>query len=99
MLPNSADDLNADSGPSTAAIKLVPAVGRHSYNAVFAGITAGDAEFSTVSSSGAASLTVTGTNPTTTGIAQSGSPGNYTLTATVTGAGTTSGNLLSFTTE
>src|ERR1039458_4308329 len=65
----------------TAVLKFVPGGGVHSYNAIFLG-TNGDAQ----SSSGAASLTVNGSYPTTTTIAQSGGPGNYTLTATVTGS-------------
>jgi len=73
----------------SAAINLVPGIGSHTYKAEFAGITA-SAALSTVSVSGIASLTVTGTGPTATAIAQSGSPGNYTLTAMVTNAGTTS---------
>jgi hypothetical protein len=74
-----------DSG--TAAIKLIPALGSHSYKAVFAGITGGAAGFSAVSSSGAVPLTVSGIAPSTTAIAESGNPGNYTLTATVSGQG------------
>ena len=67
-------------GASTTVLKFVPGAGIHSYKAVFLGTT-GDA----ASSSDVSSLTVTGQLPTTTTIAQSGSPGNYTLTATVTG--------------
>jgi hypothetical protein len=68
----------------TAVLKFVPGGGVHSYNAVFLG-TNGDAQ----SSSSAAALTVNGSYPTTTTIAQSGGPGDYTLTATVTGSHTT----------
>lgn len=62
----------------TAALKFRPGIGSHSYKAVFAGTKtyAG-------SSSGASALTVTGTYPSITALAQSGSPGDYTLTATV----------------
>lgn len=66
----------------TAALTLVPGMGSHSYKAVFAG-TNGDA----VSSSSAVGLAVTASTATTTTIAQSGDPGDYTLTATVTGQG------------
>jgi len=64
----------------TAALKFVPGIGSHSYKAVFVG-TDSDA----ASSSSASALTVTGKYPTATTIAQSGSTGNYTLTATVAG--------------
>jgi hypothetical protein len=63
----------------SAVVKFVPGPGLHSYKAEFAGTTT-DAS----SSSAASSLTV-GTAPTTTAIAQSGSTGDYTLKATVTG--------------
>jgi hypothetical protein len=65
-----------------AALKFVPGPGTHSYKAEFVG-TSSDA----ASSSAASSLTVIG--PTTSAIAQSGNPGNYTLTATVTATGAT----------
>ena len=69
----------------TAVLKLVPGIGSHSYKAVFVGTTTDGA-----STSSASALTVTNGSgveyPTTTTIAQSGSPGNYTLTATVTGS-------------
>jgi hypothetical protein len=70
------------SGPdaSTAVLKFVPGIGIHSYKAVFLGTNSNAASSSDVSS-----LTVTGQFASTTTIAQSGSPGNYTLTATVTG--------------
>jgi hypothetical protein len=67
-------------GAGTAVLTFYPAVGNHSYKAVFLGTT-GYAE----SSSNPSPLTVAGKYPTTTTIAQSGGPGNYTLTATVTG--------------
>ena len=65
----------------TAALKFRPGIGSHSYKAVFVG-TNNDA----ASSSSASALTVTGKYPTTATIAQSGSAGNYTLTATVAGS-------------
>ena len=70
-----------------ATLKYIPAPGDHSYNAVFLGTTT-DAG----SSSNTVSVSVTGSGSaaTTTTIAQSGTPGNYTLTATVTGQGTAS---------
>ena len=64
----------------TAALKLRPGIGSHSYKAVFVG-TNSDA----ASSSSPSALTVTGKYPTTATIAQGGSSGNYTLTATVAG--------------
>ncbi|MGD0681059.1 MAG: Ig-like domain repeat protein [Terracidiphilus sp.] len=68
----------------TATLNFIPAPGDHSYIAVFLGTTA-DAG----SSSNVVSVTVTasGSTATTTTIAQSGVPGNYALTATVTGQG------------
>ncbi len=71
------------SGPDTgtAALTFYPVTGVHSYKAVFLGTTTNAG-----SSSSPSSLAVTGTiYPTTTTIAQTGGPGNYTLTATVTG--------------
>ena len=68
----------ANDGAGTATIKFRPAVGSHSYNAVFLGTNAYAG-----STSGAAALTVDGVTPSTTTIAESGSVGNYTLTATV----------------
>jgi hypothetical protein len=67
----------------TATINRVPGIGIHSYKAVFSATTA-----NLGSASSAQSLTVTGLYPTTTTISSSGSPGNYTLTATVVGKGT-----------
>ncbi len=67
----------------TAVLPLTPAIGSHSYLAVFSGT----AEIQG-SSSSAQPLLVTGQYPTTTTIASSGTVGNYTLTATVTGSGT-----------
>jgi len=71
----------------TATVKSRPGIGSHSYKAVFLGTNAYAG-----SSSGASALAVTGsigTTPfaSTTTIAQSGSAGNYTLTATVSGPG------------
>ena len=63
-----------------AQLKFVPAPGNHSYKAEFAGTTA-----YAVSASSASALTVTAS--TTTTIVQSGSAGNYTLQATVSGEG------------
>lgn len=66
----------------TAALKLVPAIGSHSYKAVFLG-TAGDA----ASTSSSATLTVPATVPTTTTIEATGSLDTFELTATVTATG------------
>jgi sugar lactone lactonase YvrE len=66
----------------TATLSFVPGVGSHSYKAVFAGTTN-----VATSTSAAQPLTVSGTYPTATTIAASGTPGNYTLTGTVVGTG------------
>jgi sugar lactone lactonase YvrE len=66
----------------TASIKLRPGTGNHSYKAVFAGTkTYGSG------ASAASALTVTGMNPSASAITQTGTVGNYTLTATVGGPG------------
>ncbi len=69
----------------TAAISFRPAVGTHSYTAIFLGNTSDQA-----SSSAASKLTVTAgasVAPTATTVTVSGTPGNYTLTGTVTADG------------
>ncbi len=66
----------------TATLKFIPGMGVHSYKAVFAG-TNGEA----ASASAATALMVAASQPTTTTIGQSGSAGNYTLTATVAAQG------------
>ena len=63
----------------TATIKLMLSIGTHSIKATLPGGV----------SSTVQPLTVTGLNPTTTSIAATGNPGNYTLTATVVGHGLT----------
>ena len=65
----------------TAIYKFVPGIGVHNYRAVFLGTSSYGA-----SASVTMPLAVTGTYPTTTAIAQSGTTGNYTLTATTVGA-------------
>ncbi len=67
-----------------ATYKFRPGPGNHEYQAVFVG-----SKSFVTSTSTTADLTVTlaGKYPTTTAIASSGSPGNYTLTATVVGIG------------
>ncbi len=65
----------------TATIKLRPAPGAHSYNAEFLGTVNWAA-----SSSNTATVSVTGAFPSVTAIAQGGLPGNYSLTATVSGS-------------
>jgi len=67
----------------TAAIKLLPGTGSHSYKAIFVGTSS-----YVTSSSSTAQLTVTGSYPTTTTIVATGAAGNYTVTGTVTGTGT-----------
>lgn len=69
-------------GSGSATLKFVPGVGNHGYRAVFLGTTSAAASDSAVS---ALKVTGTGVYPATTSIAQSGSAGNYTLTATVSG--------------
>jgi FG-GAP-like repeat/Putative Ig domain/Bacterial Ig-like domain (group 3) len=64
----------------TATLTLLPGIGVHSYKAVFAGTNAVGG-----SASSAASLTVTGSYPTTTSLTALGEQGNYSLTATVVG--------------
>jgi Bacterial Ig-like domain (group 3)/FG-GAP-like repeat len=65
----------------TATLTLKPGLGSHLYKAVFAGTNS-----RLISLSGVASLAVTGaTQLTVTSLATTGVPGNYTLTATVTG--------------
>jgi hypothetical protein len=69
----------------TASVSLSQAIGAHSYKAVFAGTPKAAVAYA-ASASSVVSLTVTGTTwPSVTQIAQSGSTGNYTLTATVGG--------------
>jgi len=62
----------------TAVFRFTPAIGAHSYKAIFRGTNS----FAT-SSSPAGTLTVTGTYSTTTTISSSGTPGAYTLNAVV----------------
>jgi hypothetical protein len=66
----------------TASLQFIPGMGSQSYKAMFAG-TLADRK----SSSAASSLTVTASQASTTAIAQSGNPSDYTLAATVTGQG------------
>lgn len=66
----------------TAIVKLVPAIGSHSYKAVFTPTKTNNG-----STSPTQTLTVTGTFPTTTSISSSGAAGSYTLTGTVVGHG------------
>jgi hypothetical protein len=64
----------------TATLKFIPAIGAHSYKAIFRATTTAMA-----STSAAQTLTVTGLYPTTTSIAATGNPSGYGLTATVVG--------------
>src|ERR1700688_4879036 len=66
----------------TATLHFRPAIGSHTYQAIFVGTNANAA-----SSSAASTLAVTGTYPTTTSIVTSGAPGDHSLTATVLGNG------------
>jgi hypothetical protein len=63
-----------------AILRIIPAIGIHSYKAVFHGTTSFAA-----STSPSQTLTVTGLYPTTTALAATGNPSGYTLTATVVG--------------
>ena len=65
---------------TTATIKIIPAIGVHTYKAIFTGTTANAA-----STSATQTLTVSGQNPTSTSIAVSGDLNGYGLTATVVG--------------
>jgi hypothetical protein len=69
-------------GAGSAVMRFIPGLGHHMYQTVFVG-TNSDAS----SSSSTADLTVTGTYSTASVIAEGGSAGNYTLTATVAGIG------------
>jgi len=64
----------------TAKFKFIPAIGVHSYKAVFSATST-----AATSSSTAQTLTVSGLYPTTTAIAATGNPSGYQLTATVVG--------------
>ncbi len=66
----------------TAALKFIPGIGSRSFKAIFSGTAVNAASVSNT-----ATLTVTGLYPTTTSLTQSGSAGNYSLTATVVGTG------------
>ncbi len=70
----------------TAALKFYPGKGIHSYKAVFVG-TQNSPQPTLTSASASETLTVTGLAPSRTTVAANGSVGNYTLTATVVGAG------------
>lgn len=69
-----------------ATLTLIPGIGSHSYTAVFLG---NGADASSTSSSKA--LKVAGNYATTTTVSPGGGPGNYTLTASVTGLVNSSG--------
>jgi hypothetical protein len=64
----------------TATLKFIPAIGVHTYKAIFSATTTAMA-----STSATQTLTVTGLYPTTTSIAATGNPSGYGLTATVVG--------------
>ncbi len=65
----------------TATLRFVPGIGSHRYKAVFTGTNSASA-----STSSESDVTVTGSYATTTAITSSGTAGNYTLAATVTGS-------------
>jgi FG-GAP-like repeat/Bacterial Ig-like domain (group 3) len=64
----------------TATFKFIPAIGVHTYKAIFSATATAAASLSNIQT-----LTVTGLHPTTTSIAASGNPSGYQLTATVVG--------------
>jgi hypothetical protein len=64
----------------TATLRIIPAIGTHTYKAFFNGTATAAA-----STSATQTLTVTGIFPTTTAIAATGGPTGYALTATVVG--------------
>lgn len=76
----------------TARFRFVPGIGSHSYKAVFAGTPGGTPAY-TASASPVVSLTVTGrlATSTATTITAEGAPGNYTLSARVSGVVTRPG--------
>ncbi len=63
-----------------ATLRIIPAIGVHTYKAIFTGTATAVA-----STSSSQTLTVTGLYPTTTSIAATGNPSGYGLTATVVG--------------
>jgi hypothetical protein len=68
----------------TAVLKLLPPPGSHGYKAVFAGT-----KTMATSTSATSPLTVTGSGPSATSLSSSGSEGNWSLSAAVTGSGPT----------
>ena len=72
----------------TAVFRFTPAIGTHSYKAVFIGTKSFSASAST-----AGALTVTGPYSTSTTITSSGTPGAYTLNAAVTSSSTPTGTV------
>ena len=71
--------MNAKTG--TATLTYIPAIGLHTYKAIFNGTATAAASTSSPSQT----LTVTGLYPTTTAIAATGNPSGYDLMATVVG--------------
>jgi hypothetical protein len=71
-------------GAGSAVLRFYPGIASHTYKAAFVGTPNGTPGYAG-STSSTATLTVSGAFPTATTIAASGSAGNYTLTATVTG--------------
>ncbi|HEY2857572.1 MAG TPA: VCBS repeat-containing protein [Terracidiphilus sp.] len=69
----------------TATMKFRPGIGSHSYKAVFLRTKSDAGSASSAAVLTVTKPTVTGGYPTTTTIAQSGNPEDYTLTATVSG--------------
>lgn len=69
-------------GNGNAVFNFLPGIGVHAYEAVFVNTSVYAA-----SSSAGAALTVTASLPTATALTQSGTAGNYTLTATTTAMG------------
>ncbi len=68
-----------------ATLSVTPGLGKHSYYAIYRGITG--TYGLTSSTSNTVTVTVTGMASSTTALSESGNAGNYTLTATTTGSG------------
>ncbi|MGA9670577.1 MAG: TIGR03118 family protein, partial [Terracidiphilus sp.] len=89
-LLGSAQLIDAGQGIGTVVFRFHPGIGNHSYKAVFAGTPRGSTAYA-ASTSSTVALIVTGSFPTKTSLVGSGTQGNYSLTATVTGLVNASG--------
>ena len=80
-----------DRSAGTAYFAFRPGIGIHTYKAVFAGTPNGATAYAS-STSNDVTLTVNGLLPTKTSISGTGNPGNYSLTAIVTGLANATGS-------